>query len=40
MAGLQELSLDRVSKHYGTVAALNDVSLSVARGEFSTATVP
>src|SRR5882757_10190181 len=40
MAGLQELSLDRVSKHYGTVAALNDVSLSVARGEFLTLLGP
>ncbi|MGH6753631.1 MAG: ABC transporter ATP-binding protein, partial [Bradyrhizobium sp.] len=40
MAGLQELSLDRVSKHYGTVAALDEVSLSVARGEFLTLLGP
>jgi putative spermidine/putrescine transport system ATP-binding protein len=40
MVGLQELALDRVSKQYGTVAALNEVSLTVARGEFLTLLGP
>ncbi len=40
MAGLQELSLDGLSKHYGTVAALDGVSLSIARGEFLTLLGP
>ena len=31
--GLQTLSLDKVSKRYGTATALDDVSLTVARGE-------
>ncbi len=40
MAGLEALSLDRVSKHYGSVRALDDVSLSVAGGEFLTLLGP
>jgi putative spermidine/putrescine transport system ATP-binding protein len=38
--GLQTLSLDRVSKRYGTATALDDVSLTVARGEFLTLLGP
>jgi putative spermidine/putrescine transport system ATP-binding protein len=41
MAGLlQTLSLDKVSKRYGTATALDDVSLTVARGEFLTLLGP
>jgi putative spermidine/putrescine transport system ATP-binding protein len=40
MAGLQALSLDRVSKHYGPAKALDDVSLTVAGGEFLTLLGP
>ena len=31
MAGIQ---LNRVSKHYGNVAVMNDLSLDIAQGEF------
>jgi len=37
---LKALSLDRVSKRYGTATALDDVSLTVARGEFLTLLGP
>ena len=37
---LQALSLDRVSKRYGTAKALDEVSLTVARGEFLTLLGP
>lgn len=37
---LQALSLDRVSKRYGTATALDEVSLTVARGEFLTLLGP
>jgi putative spermidine/putrescine transport system ATP-binding protein len=37
---LQTLSLDRVSKSYGTAKALDEVSLTVARGEFLTLLGP
>src|SRR6185436_2658495 len=41
MAGLlQTLSLERVSKRYGTARALDEVSLTVARGEFLTLLGP
>jgi len=40
MAGLQALSLDGVSKHYGPARALDDVSLTVAGGEFLTLLGP
>jgi putative spermidine/putrescine transport system ATP-binding protein len=40
MAGLRALSLDRVSKHYGPARALDDVSLTVAGGEFLTLLGP
>ncbi|SKA30672.1 putative spermidine/putrescine transport system ATP-binding protein [Enhydrobacter aerosaccus] len=40
MAGLQALSLDRVSKQYGAARALDDVSLTVAGGEFLTLLGP
>jgi len=40
MAGLQELTLDRVSKHYGATRALDEVSLNVAGGEFLTLLGP
>ena len=34
------LSIENVSKHYGTVAALDDVSLQVKRGQFLTLLGP
>src|SRR5436190_6592548 len=34
------LSIENVSKHYGTVAALDDVSLQVNRGQFLTLLGP
>ncbi len=37
---LQALSLDRVSKRYGTARALDEVSLTVAKGEFLTLLGP
>ena len=37
---LQSLSLDRVSKAYGEVKALDEVSLNVERGEFLTLLGP
>jgi putative spermidine/putrescine transport system ATP-binding protein len=37
---LKALSLDRVSKRYGSAKALDDVSLTVARGEFLTLLGP
>ena len=40
MVGLQELTLDRVSKHYGATRALDEVSVNVARGEFLTLLGP
>jgi putative spermidine/putrescine transport system ATP-binding protein len=40
MAGLEALSLDGVSKHYGSTRALDQVSLRVARGEFLTLLGP
>ncbi|MFO1161698.1 MAG: ABC transporter ATP-binding protein [Reyranellaceae bacterium] len=37
---LQALTLDRVSKSYGTTKALDEVSLTIARGEFLTLLGP
>jgi putative spermidine/putrescine transport system ATP-binding protein len=39
-AGLQTLALDGVSKRYGAATALDEVSLTVARGEFLTLLGP
>ena len=33
-AGIRELRLDRLSRRFGTMTALDDVSLTVKRGEF------
>jgi putative spermidine/putrescine transport system ATP-binding protein len=40
MAELQALSLEGLSKHYGAARALDDVSLTVGRGEFLTLLGP